>query len=64
MLTPEEANGIHPWGAVMWGSNMGTRASRLKGFRWGAKDLDVIVLSLSYSTNNDSSCNAGMLSQA
>ena len=36
-LTSEEANQLHPWATLMFGSNMRTRASRLRGLGWTPK---------------------------
>jgi len=36
-LTAEEANTLHPWGSLMWGTNMRSRASRLRSLGWTPK---------------------------
>ncbi|CZR55030.1 related to nucleoside-diphosphate-sugar epimerase [Phialocephala subalpina] len=41
-ITAEQATEIHPWGPIMWGSKMRTRASRLRGFGWEAKQASVV----------------------
>ncbi|KAE8451357.1 hypothetical protein EG329_003986 [Mollisiaceae sp. DMI_Dod_QoI] len=41
-ITAEQATEMHPWGVFMWGSNMRSRAERLKGFGWEAKQAGIV----------------------
>jgi nucleoside-diphosphate-sugar epimerase len=36
-LSPEEVVEVHPWGAIMWGSSMGVRSSKLRALGWEPK---------------------------
>jgi nucleoside-diphosphate-sugar epimerase len=39
-LSPDEVIKIHPWGPILWGSNMGVTASRLRALGWEPKHPD------------------------
>jgi nucleoside-diphosphate-sugar epimerase len=41
-ISEEDITAIHPWGALIWGSNMRARASRLRSLGWKPEQLSAI----------------------